>query len=102
MERKVEKELKEAQDDLQEAISSEKARAASVSELKQQSIDMEKSMGAFQTESEAAKNRIWWKSAKWIAIASILIILIFGTLFFFIASKLKGTFSSDSPPDTDQ
>ena len=88
MQRKVEKELKEAQDDLKDAIHSEKERAASISELKQQSIDMEGTLGAFQVESQAAKNRIWWKSAKWIAIAGVLIVIIAGVIFLYIAGKI--------------
>ncbi|OAG31885.1 hypothetical protein NEDG_00360 [Nematocida displodere] len=89
MDNKVEKELAGAQDDLKEAIHAEKERGASASELKQQSIDLEGSLTDFEKESAAAKNRIWWKSAKWMLIAGIFVSLILLCLFCYIYVKLR-------------
>lgn len=94
MERKVEKELKNAQSDLKDAIRTEKERAASISDLKEQSLSMEENLSTFQEESRAAKNRLWWKSAKWIALACLLIFLIVGAIFLYIATKVKQLVSS--------
>lgn len=94
MQRKVEKELKSAQSDLKDAIRTERERAASVSELKEQSVNMESNLGAFQEESKQAKNRIWWKSVKWMAAACLLAFIVVGAIFLYIASKVKQIFSS--------
>ncbi|KAI5181903.1 hypothetical protein NEOKW01_2059 [Nematocida sp. AWRm80] len=102
MEKKVQKELDKAKGDLKEAIDAERQRAASLNDLKQQSIDMEDTMGAFREESEATKNRLWWKSAKWIAIASVICLLLFGGIFLFLFSKIKGAFSSSSQEESSE
>ncbi|KAI5190110.1 hypothetical protein NECID01_0803 [Nematocida sp. AWRm77] len=89
MERKVEKELDDAKEDIQDAIDAERKRGTSLEELKSQTVEIDDAMGEFRTESQHAKSRLWWKSAKWIAIASILVFLIAGGFLLFIISKVK-------------
>lgn len=90
----MEKELDDAKEDIQDALEAERKRGASLEELKSQTVEIDESMSAFRTESGRAKNRLWWKSAKWIAIAATLVILIAGGFLLYIVSKIKHLFPS--------
>lgn len=92
MEKKVEKELKDAQDDIREAIDEENKRSASISSLESKSKQMEQSLGELQEESHNVKNRLWKKSAKWIIIVVILFIVIGGIAFLTIYRYIKDLF----------
>lgn len=93
MEKKVEKELKDAQDDIREAIDEENKRSASISSLESKSKQMEQSLGELQEEAHNVKNRLWKKSAKWIIIVVVLFIVIGGIAFLTIYRYIKDLFN---------
>jgi len=89
MNRKIEKELEDAKGDIKDAIDAERQREVSMHDLKAQTLDIDDSMGAFKTESEKAKNRIWWKSAKWIAVGCVLAFFVVFVITLMIVNQLK-------------
>jgi len=95
MEKRVKKELEDAKSDIKDAIDAERRREASVESLRDQTLEIDKSMGDFRTESEKAKSRIWWKSLKWIALAGALVFLVVGLVMVFVIAKFRQAFSND-------
>lgn len=89
MEKKVEKELEEAKEDIKDAISAEKKRTASVSKLKSESLALDSSLTGLQESTHDAKNRLWKKCAKWIILAALIVLIVGGLLAVYIYDKVK-------------
>ncbi|KAI5192671.1 hypothetical protein NEMIN01_2138 [Nematocida minor] len=91
MEKKVEKELQDAQEDIKDAINAEKKRSASISSLEQQSVELDASLTGLQEETHSARKRLWKKCLKWIIVATIIFLILGGLLFSYVYDKLKSS-----------
>lgn len=89
MEEQVEQELNKAKGDLRGAIREERKRSASTSQLSKESQDLALSMGDLQRESTAARNRIWWKTTKWLLLAGILVFIIVGGFLIALMAQIR-------------
>ncbi|KAH9387515.1 uncharacterized protein NEMAJ01_2411 [Nematocida major] len=94
MDKKVEKELQEAQDDIKDALDAERDRSASISSLEKQSVALDSSLAGLQEESHRAKNRLWRKSIMWVAFACVLVLVLGGIVFLYVYNQIKQAFFS--------
>ncbi|EHY64563.1 hypothetical protein NEAUS04_2168 [Nematocida ausubeli] len=89
MDRKVERELEDAQGEIKEAIKEEKKRGASISELEKESERMDDSLGSMQMETHAAKNRLLRKSIIWVSLCILIVLIVGSVIFLYIYEKIK-------------
>ena len=71
MEKKVKSEVDALTEELKETVAEERERGGSLSDIKKGSESLEKDVSLFAEASGDVKERMWWKSIKWVVLVSI-------------------------------